>query len=204
LIIPNCDFNRPCDCIDCRTIYEHIICPKCNFTNHIRIVRNSLGYSYDRKVVGGYDFEIPTEPIKDLKCFKCGFQIEKVGYYTEVDIDSNKRELEREEKIAQNKFCSKCKKVEKMDMVLGFENLNVILKEKNGENLCQECYAEKMKNEIPDPSTDKEKYYFEKRQLKWVLEKIKVTCERCGKARWLNAENHWKKLCLKCYKESKK
>jgi len=57
-----------------------------------------------------------------------------------------------------------------------------------------------MMKEIPDPTNEKEKYYFDKHQLKWFLEKIKLACKNCGKERWLKAENHWKKLCLKCYR----
>ncbi|MHA1302609.1 MAG: hypothetical protein ACTSPI_02760 [Candidatus Heimdallarchaeaceae archaeon] len=198
--MPNCDFGSPCDCIDCSTRINHFICPKCDFTNYVKILRPSE-YKVDRKGIGYYDFTTPTEPVKDLKCFKCGFLIEKVGYYTEIAIETNERELEREEKIKQGKICTECKKIEEMDITrFG----SVILKKKNGKNLCQECYAKVMKEEIPDPSNDKEKYFFYDRELKWVLEKIKIPCIICGRQRWLNAENKWKKMCLKCYKESRK
>lgn len=45
-------------------------------------------------------------------------------------------------------------------------------------------------------------YYFDKNQLKWVLEKIKLACDNCGVQRWLNAEDYWKKLCLKCNRKT--
>jgi len=199
--VPNCDFGRPCDCIDCRTIYEHIKCPKCNFKNYVTVIRKAE-YEVDRKGIGAYYFTIPTEPIKDLNCFKCGFLIKKVGYYSDVDNDANKREIEREERIKQGRICAECQQVEEMDFDARFGR--VILKEKNGKNLCQKCYAEVIKNEIPDPSSDTEKYYFDEKELEWILEKIKISCEVCGKERWLNAENHWKKKCLKCYRENKK
>jgi len=201
MIIPNCDFNRPCDCTRCRTTYNHIKCPKCEFTNCVRVIRSSE-YKVDRKGIGDYDFTTPKEPIKDLKCFKCGFLIKNVDYYSDVDNDANKRAIKREEKIKQGRICSECQKVEEMDFTAIFGN--VVLKEKKGKKLCQGCYAKVMENEIPDPSNDAEKYSFDKRQLKWVLEKVKIPCSNCGKSRWLNAENHWKKLCLKCYKEKQK
>ncbi|HUT81371.1 MAG TPA: hypothetical protein VMZ29_09235 [Candidatus Bathyarchaeia archaeon] len=197
--MPNCDFGRPCDCIDCCTVIKQIKCPNCNFVNRVKIIRNAK-YEVDRKGIGYYDFTEPTEPIKDLNCFKCGYLIENVCFYSEIAIESNKRE--REKKIEQGRICSECQKVEEMDFLGMFGE--VVLKNKNGKNLCQECYAKVMKEELSDPSNEKEKYYFDDLKCKWVLEKIKLPCEVCGKERWLNADNKWKKMCLRCYKESRK
>jgi len=58
-----------------------------------------------------------------------------------------------------------------------------------------------MMKENPDSSNDFEKYPFDEIEIKWILEKVKRAFEKCGKYRWLNAENQWKKYYLKCYKE---
>lgn len=195
----NCDFNSPCDCRDCRTISERIKCPNCGFSNIVSIVQISLGRTLDRKGISYFEFMKPQEPVKDLNCYKCNFLIEKVGYYTEIDVESNNYQIKREELINQNRLCFICNKIETLDNLPIFGK--VVLKQKNGKNLCQECYAKEMKKEIPDPSTEFEKYSFDIRQMKWILKRIKLACQKCGKFRWLNVENRWKKYCWKCYME---
>ena len=197
--MPNCDFNSPCDCRDCRTISELIKCPKCGFSNVVLIEQISLGKTRDRKGIIYYEFEKPKEPIKDLNCYKCNFLLEKVGYYSEIAVEANKYQIRREELISQNRLCSICNKIETLDFVPLFGK--VVLERKNGKNLCQECYANEMEKEILNPSNEFEKYSFDKRQLKWILIKVKLACQKCGKFRWLNVENRWKKLCWNCYKE---
>lgn len=195
----SCDWGRPCTCLDCRTVYEKIKCPNCGFINTIEIVREVKGYYEDRKGMGGYDFYIPTGPVKDLQCYKCGYLIEKVGYYTEISLDSCKRDLDREKAIKDGKVCSKCNKVEGFDFCFGMTDVK--LKIKDGVFLCQECLSEIIKKEIHDPSDENEKYVFDEKELKWKLYKIKKECVDCGKKRWLNAENQWKIRCIKCYRK---
>jgi hypothetical protein len=199
--MPNCDWGRPCSCIECRTIYHKIICPNCSFSNTIEILRNVNGYSIDRKGLEGYDFSIPTEPIKDLQCYKCGYLIEKVGYYTEISLDSCKQDLEREKAIEDGKVCSKCNTVEGFDYCFGVEKVK--LKIKDGVFLCQKCLSEIVKKETPDPSNENEKYVFDEKESKWKLNKIKKECVDCGKKRWLNVENQWKTQCINCYRKIK-
>jgi hypothetical protein len=74
--MPNCDWGRPCDCIDCRTVYEKIKCTECGFENTVPIVRIVKGYSVDKKGVGGYDFEMPENPLKGKNCEKCGHALD--------------------------------------------------------------------------------------------------------------------------------
>jgi hypothetical protein len=195
--MPNCDWNRPCDCIECRTIYDAVVCPKCGFKNTVSIVRNVKGYSTDNKGLGGYDFEVPTEPLKDLKCYKCGYTIEKVNYYTKIEERFCKRELERETAINNGKVCSECGKVEDIDYSA---TEYVKLQKKDGSLLCQQCLAAWIKRETPDPSNENEKYLFDNKQYKWILDKVKKACIDCGKKRWLNVENQWKVRCESCYK----
>jgi len=195
--MPNCDWNRPCDCIECRTIYDAVICPECGFKNSISIVRNVKGYSTDRKGLGSYDFEIPTEPLKDLTCYKCGYLIEKRNYYTKIESSFCEKELEREKAINNGRVCSECGKVEGVDYST---TEYVKLQEKDGRQFCQQCLAHRIKREMPDPSNENEKYIFDKKQCKWVLEKVKKACVVCGKKRLLNVENQWKTQCNNCYR----
>ncbi len=97
--MPNCDWGRPCDCKECRTVYKNIDCPNCGFTNVVAIVRETVGYVTDRKGISSYEFAISNEPVKDLLCFKCKHLIEKVGYYSEIAQHANKQNLFRENAI---------------------------------------------------------------------------------------------------------
>jgi hypothetical protein len=79
---------------------------------------------------------------------------------------------------------------------------SVELQEYKGSFYCKNCLPEKVKEDIPDPSNVNEKYLFDNRELKWVISKVRLKCEVCGKPRWLNNENRWKTMCLSCYKKA--
>jgi hypothetical protein len=198
----NCDWGRPCDCLDCCTIYEHIICLKCGFTNVVSIVRNVDGYYTDKHGIGYYEFSVPSEPIKDLTCFKCSYKIEKIGYYTDINTNACQTMLKKEKAIEDGRVCSVCQKIEEYDFALhSFDKVQ--LQSKDGKLLCQSCLADVLEKELPDPSNEREKYQFNRRKLKWELSKVKQKCVDCGKERWLNAENRWKKQCETCYRKKK-
>ncbi|PPA80980.1 hypothetical protein C4A76_24595 [Brevibacillus laterosporus] len=91
--------------------------------------------------------------------------------------------------------CYICKSIEGE-----FKLMNkVILHQRQGTLLCQDCLATKLKEELPDPSTENLKYEFDKRELIWKPLKIKQACISCGRHRWLSINNQWKKKCVKCY-----
>jgi len=60
--MPKCDFNRPCDCRDCREIIETHVCPNCQFPNKVSIDRIAH-WEDDRYGVGGFKFETPTSTV---------------------------------------------------------------------------------------------------------------------------------------------
>lgn len=196
--MPNCDWGRPCDCIECRTIYDHITCPKCGFPNVVRIVRIVEGYSVDHDNIGGYNFSIPKGNGPDLSCYKCHYQIQSPPYYDEIDIDGCKREIKREQKIKDGRICSKCGFIEEFnDSGLN----NQVLQEKNGKLYCRSCFIKRIKQEKADPSNEKEKYVFNEEELKWKLDKVRIICPLCGRKRWLLERNKFKQYCLSCYKK---
>lgn len=188
----NCDWNRPCDCIDCRTVYESVICPACGFDNTVNIVREAY-YTVDRKGVGGYTFVDPNGPIQDLPCYKCGHVIKDV-LYDSINGDACQRTMNHLRAVEEGRVCAKCGKAE------GDDFGRITIRPKDGALLCHGCHADMMKRELPNPSNDHEKYAFDRSRLQWILSKVKRPCEKCGKLRWLNLKNSWKRLCLKCFK----
>lgn len=196
--MPNCDWNRPCDCSDCREIIETHICPSCQFPNKVSIDRIA-SWVDDRKAGGGgYMFEIPTSPIKDLSCYSCGHQMEQVGYYTSVHERFCQREKERSDLIRSGRFCVSCNKVEGIDF--GFSGL-VKIRNLNGRTLCESCLVDAAKLEKPDPADAANKYIFDRAKLEWILDRVKIACATCGKSHWVNVgEQSWRKQCKICYK----
>ncbi len=198
VLMPNCDWGRPCDCLDCRTVYDEIECPQCGFKNVVSIVRTA-SYTVDHKGIGDYNFSAPGGFGRNFPCFKCGQQIRNVKYYTEIDLDGCKRNLARQKRIEEGRICSQCKKVEESDEIDTFRHVH--LREKNGVLVCQKCLADITKKETPNPSNELEKYEFDDKKLAWKLVRVKKPCAACGKPRWLNLENQWKTLCTNCYKQ---
>lgn len=192
----NCDFGSPCDCKDCRTTHNTIICPSCEFENVVRILRNSkLVYE---KGCADYSFSIPSGPSKDLSCFRCSSLIQNVGYYTEIDDRICERNLEIILAREAGRECSICKSIEGDFKALK----NVVLHQRYDMLLCQDCLCIKVKVELPNPSTETLKYEFDNKELKWQPVRIKQACISCGQMRWLSYNNKWKKKCQKCFVKS--
>lgn len=195
--MPSCDFGSPCcDCRECRTKLRTEICPNCGFDNVVEL-SGSGELQVDRKGVRYMEFTYPTGPDCTLQCFKCKFIIDAVAYYTSVDERGCQLHIERDEVRQNAQPCMLCGEAIRS----AFEHYEPIpLTAHNGKLLCHSCLAGAIQEESEDPSDSDNKYFFNRRNLQWQLEKTRVKCESCGKKRWLNAENRWKKLCLACYK----
>jgi hypothetical protein len=148
----------------------------------------------------GVSFSSPVDDGDTTFLCSCGFAIQEVGYYSYMDEKATQRLRDlQQQRIAAPK-CGKCGAAESIDRVKGYFEI-IKLKEHNGQNLCQDCLADQIQSEEPDPSTSTEKYAFNRRSLKWVLTKVKRPCRNCNTQRWLNVENRWKDLCTPCYKK---
>ncbi|WP_124118906.1 hypothetical protein [Paenibacillus xylanexedens] len=195
--MPNCDWNMPCDCSNCREIIETHVCPSCQFLNKVSIDRIAR-WEDDRKGSGGYVFEVPTSPIKDLSCYSCGHYMAAVGYFMSVHERLCEKEKERADLIRAGKVCSSCNKIEGLDW--GFRT-HIQLQTFNGRKLCAECVVDAAKLEKTDPSDIANKYTFDVSKLEWILNRVKIGCATCSKSHWVNvAEKSWRKQCKTCYK----
>jgi hypothetical protein len=126
--MPNCGWDYPCDCIECRTEIFNVICPSCSFKNTVSYVREVGGYFTDRKGIGYYEFIDKKTPLKNLNCYKCGYLIKNVPYYEKIENTINERELNA-------KICEGCGKKD-TEIFLPF-------KYKNGKLLCPKCFRKK-------------------------------------------------------------
>lgn len=193
----NCDFNRPCDCSDCRETIKRHICPNCGFPNVVSIMRDSRWVANLKHGSGHYEFEAPTEPVLDLNCYSCGYCIKEVGYYTSISETGCQNEKERLELIRDGKTCDNCSLVEGIDWVLVSR---VQLREYQGRKLCQKCLIDNVKHDNPDPSDKDNKYEFNQTLLKWALVRVRIACTSCGKGHLVSVkEQKWRTRCRKCY-----
>ncbi len=193
----NHDFNRPCDCRDCREWPKHIECPICKEI-HVVVIDRSAVWTTDKHGFTGVDFNDPVGPDKPISC-ECGHSIEGVGYYSRYDKEAtiNTRAYQAERAAASK--CAVCDSLEGIDRVKGFFEMTKLTM-KDGVQLCQKCLSDRVQLETPDPSDEKNKYIFNRKLLSWELDKVKDPCIRCGKSRWLKANNRWKSLCTTCFK----
>lgn len=195
--MPNCDWNRPCDCRDCREIIKTHICPSCQFPNKVSIDRITRWEDDRKHEGGGYMFEIPTSPIKDLTCYGCGHHMAAVGYYTSVHERFCEQEKERIDLIRAGKVCSNCNKIERIDW--GFRG-RIKLQAFNGRQLCETCVVDAVKQDNPDPSDTVNKFTFDESKLEWILDRVKIACETCSKLHWVKmTEQSWRRQCMSCY-----
>jgi hypothetical protein len=194
--MPSHDFNKPCDCSECRRDTRNICCPSCN-EKSVLVTNRQPEWSYYKgtRVV---DFKSPIDDEKTFTCH-CGYEIPGVGYYSYYDKEATQQLREREDARATAAKCDECGDSEGFDQAPGFR-ANIELKEHDGQLLCQNCLANQIQFEKPNPSTSTEKYEFNRHKLDYVLIKVKLPCINCKKERWLNVENQWKKLCSSCYK----
>jgi hypothetical protein len=58
--MPNCDFGKPCDCVECSTVIYLETCPKCGKVSK-KETRTKMTYFTDRKGNGDYT----KEPVAD-------------------------------------------------------------------------------------------------------------------------------------------
>lgn len=191
------DWNMPCDCSDCCEIIQTHVCPSCQFPNKVSIDRIAH-WEEDRKTGGGgFIFEVPSGPIRDLNCYSCANHMKAVGYYTSVHERFCQKEKERIDLIRSNKICACCSKVEGIDW--GFSG-RVQLREYGGRQLCESCLIDTVKLENPDPSDKDNKYKFDRNMLDWILDRIRIPCVTCGKGHLVAVrEQSWRTRCKSCY-----
>lgn len=132
--------------------------------------------------------------------------IEENQYNVDPNITDKEIKLfqskNREKMIEQGRFCSNCKRVEFFD--LQERSLQPSLREYKNRKYCHVCIVEEFKKDNPNPSNDEKKYELNSDSLSWDLKKVLVACKKCGKKRWLNVENQWKKMCITCYRSEKR
>lgn len=187
--MPNCDWGRPCDCIECSTKIFSIKCPSCNFETSVSYVSGSEG-STDRKGIWGYSFQNIETRGHTLDCYKCGFHMTDVPYYEKIEKEINDR-------ILSERTCEGCYKKE-FASIFPLE-----FKDWNGKLLCLKCIDEKVKSELTDPSSENKRFKFNLETLKYELDEVKLPCVDCGKKRWIKANEQWRKQCLPCYKKAR-
>ena len=198
--MPNHDWpGRSCDCRECSTVTRKEVCPKCGFGTIVEIV-GVAQRGYDRKGMPETTVFVPDGPPRDLSCKKCDFTWE-VPSYSSIDEDACRAALERNRIESAATPCSNCdKRVEWSQAANGIAAIH--LREHRGNKLCSECLAKAIKAETPNPSTGTEKYEFNRNALKWEVVKVRLPCADCGRQRWLNVENRWKKRCDTCFRSS--
>ncbi|GAB1305129.1 hypothetical protein ACVA6F_08840 [Bacillus altitudinis] len=197
--MPNCDWGKPCECKECRTKSFDVKCPKCNFNNSLEVEADFWEYSIDKNNLGDYNFSYPQTK-KDLVCYACSYLIIDVPFFNNYNKSRCENRLKLIENIKQGRFCNCCNVVEG-DIKGCFSKIELL---KHDNNLyCKACLADFLLKENPDPSNSQEKYEFDKVELKWKKNKIKVQCPKCNKNRWLKAEHSWRKMCKNCYFLSK-
>ncbi len=194
----NHDFNRPCDCRECRTISFVVACPHCAFENLVLVVQESH-WETDRKGIGYYSFTLPNKIGKDFDCFKCGSLVQNTRYFDEIDTELCKTKLERQDAIERREVCTRCGAVKGYDYSKGIIEKVDQLYTIDNENLCKSCYGDYLAETSPDPSDADNRYTFNRRTFKWELARVRRACSVCGKIRWLNVKNAWKAKCSKCY-----
>ncbi|MRX52921.1 hypothetical protein GJU41_02960 [Bacillus idriensis] len=188
--MPNCDWGKPCTCIDCRTKTFSIPCNSCGFKTTVSYEIGYGGGSTDRKGLFSYDFQERKEETSEIDCFKCGHHMTDVPYYEKIDVHINEYKL-------NEKSCAEC----------GIKNSEAGLKiiqyrEWKDKTLCLGCLEKRLVNEIPNPSNGEKKFKIDVNTTKYVLDKVMVPCVTCGRKRWLKADNQWRKQCTNCYKKA--
>lgn len=195
--MPNCDWGKPCTCRECRTTHRNEVCPKCGFENVVEL-EGKGEIKTDRKGMNYAEITMPTGSPMNLQCAKCDYIISNVEFYTRVDVLACKENLRRDEIDNTSQPCDDCSA--RLQYAVGnYEPIELF--KHHDKNICRRCLSKAIKSENHDPSNSNEKYEFDDLTSKWVISKIKVTCESCNRPRWLNYENRWKTLCLACYKK---
>ncbi|MGD6815488.1 hypothetical protein ACQCVE_00240 [Metabacillus sp. 113a] len=189
--MPNCDWGRPCNCLDCRTNRFSIHCEACGFDTMVSYVMSEVGGHTDKKGMFSYEFKEQTEKYSEINCFKCGEYKNNVPYFEKIEVDINNSRLNQ-------RTCVAC----------GVKELETFRKIKykvwKNETFCTGCVEKQFMSEVPNPSTNEKVFKVDTSNMKYILEKVKIPCNTCGRQRWLNVENQWKKQCTSCYKKALK
>lgn len=187
--MPNCDWGKPCNCIDCRTNRFSIPCEARGFRTVVSYIMTEIGGTTDRKGLFSYNFEERTEENSEIDCYKCGHHMTGVPYYEKIEEHANELELNK-------KICSECGIEE-------YQTLKIIsFKQWENKTVCFDCVEKKLIDELPNPSTSDRKFKIDVKTEKYVLDSVMIPCVTCGRKRWLKAENQWKKQCMNCYKKA--
>jgi len=192
----DCEWGRPCTCRECCTQFRQEICPMCGFENVVEL-EGTGEFRTDNKGMRYAEITPPTGDPMNLECFKCSHVIINVKFYSRISILACESKINRDEINESSRPCDDCNKKIRYS-IGGYQSIELF--EHNGKYVCKECLSERIKKENQDPTNRDEKYIFDSRELKWVLSKVRVHCETCGKSRWLLQENSWKKQCSSCYK----
>ena len=142
----------------------------------------------DRKGIFSYDFQERTDKSSEINCYKCGHHMTGVAYFEKIEEHRNKIKLIEKE-------CVECGIRESQSKSI------IQYREWKNETLCLGCLEKKLIVELPNPSTDDEKFQLDVKLMKYVKDKVMIPCITCGRKRWLKADNQWKKQCIKCYKK---
>ncbi|MDM5249638.1 hypothetical protein [Lysinibacillus sp. G4S2] len=186
--MPNCEWGKPCTCIDCRTKIFSIPCNSCGFDTTVSYEMSPDGGNTDRKGIFSYDFQERIDKSSEIDCYKCGHHMTGVSYYEKIEERRNEMKL-------NEKACAECG-------IRKSESISIIqYREWKNEILCLCCLEKKLIVELPNPSTDDEKFKLDVKSMKYVLDKVMIPCITCGRKRWLKADNQWKKQCVNCYKK---
>ncbi|PKQ89352.1 hypothetical protein CXK86_20080 [Paenibacillus sp. BGI2013] len=191
----NHDFNKPCDCKECSTSRRHDICPACGNVHVFSIVCSSA-WETDRKGFTYVDFTEPSGPKIDFQC-PCGHEFQ-VKHYSNYEPHKTLAVNEERERKAAAARCDSCGKIEGFDLGLKAWD-RISLESFDNQQLCQVCIAKRVLETTPDPTDEDNKYTFDHSKRQYILEKVRITCPDCGKRRWLNASNAWRKRCKSCY-----
>lgn len=113
----NHDFNRPCNCRECREESRVVTCPSCQEVYKV-VTERSSEFITDRKGISDYIFSAPVEPEKTLTC-ECGHVIPSVGYYTYIDVRGSEIIREKKERLKAAPKCSGCGLAEDIDWAKG-------------------------------------------------------------------------------------
>jgi hypothetical protein len=95
--MPNCEWGRPCDCLDCRTTHKTFSCPECGFETTVSIV-GTVRFFTERDGSPSSETIFPEKPLMDLACYSCSHVMKKKAFYTEISETHGKPLLKKHRK----------------------------------------------------------------------------------------------------------
>lgn len=197
----NHDWGRACDCRECMTDFVDVPCPSCGTPVTLTFVydggweRDNKGMSYPARI-------LPRGLPRLIPCFSCKQEFATDTNFESFSYSTALRKIGRDAAITEGRTCVRCNAVEKFDR-RPHSSEAISLTEIASGLVCQGCYAVAVQENVPDPSTEDERYEFDPRVAKWVLRKIRRICVDCGTTRWLGAGNSWRPRCDSCFRKSR-